>query len=499
MVFKLLSVNLVDQHDTGDEVDPAKILRDGISFAAQPHPDDVTGSITGVIGKNGTGKSLLLRSIAEAFLRLEELARGKSKSLKPYPVSRIEYLYNNHHCVIQSNASGVRFYVDHANVALENLPRPSCVVALTNSPFDKFPLEKSQTIKRPSSEQSSYHYLGLRDRSGRASIENLMYRSLNALFEQGEEGWMRYEIIQEIFAFLGLEPRLAVVYTAKISARVEQAVAENKSVLIDGVIHDTRTYHRTVETADSHDLADGELNELLALALEYRDMRKIRSETRFETGARFDSDFRKLQILRRAGFLQLSAIEIFRGHGPRDLKNSSSGELSLVGSLIALASVIENDALVLIDEPELSLHPEWQMDYISLILRAFAMYRGCHFVIATHSPLVISELPSRATVVGLDRRDLPSTGEVAGESSDLLLAEMFGLPTANNLYVKECILQVLQMAADGLADTDKFWTELHHIEKLGAEMAEEDPARVIIQSLRVVGDLSRKKHNDASC
>jgi len=53
--------------------------------------------------------------------------------------------------------------------------------------------------------------------------------------------------------------------------------------------------------------------------------------------------------------------------------------------------------VILIDEPELHLHPEWQRKYIKVILDAFKYYvsKGFkfHFIIATHSPYILTDIP----------------------------------------------------------------------------------------------------------
>jgi len=50
---------------------------------------------------------------------------------------------------------------------------------------------------------------------------------------------------------------------------------------------------------------------------------------------------------------------------------------------------IDKDALYLIDEPENSLSPAFQLE-LAEFLSASAKYCGCQFVIATHSPLLLS-------------------------------------------------------------------------------------------------------------
>ncbi len=56
----------------------------------------------------------------------------------------------------------------------------------------------------------------------------------------------------------------------------------------------------------------------------------------------------------------------------------------------SLASPLEGDGIVLIDEVDLHLHPKWQR---SLLERLTTTFPGCQFVVTTHSPLVVSGAP----------------------------------------------------------------------------------------------------------
>ena len=71
------------------------------------------------------------------------------------------------------------------------------------------------------------------------------------------------------------------------------------------------------------------------------------------------------------------------------LKGASSGELSLITSLLYLTSTITENTIILVDEPENSLHPKWQIDYIKKIDELFYLYEP-KIVVATHSPLIIN-------------------------------------------------------------------------------------------------------------
>lgn len=78
--------------------------------------------------------------------------------------------------------------------------------------------------------------------------------------------------------------------------------------------------------------------------------------------------------------------------GVISLRRASSGEQCILLSLLGIAANITDNSIILIDEPEISLHPEWQQRYINLLMNTFEGFYNCKFIIATHSPLVISNL-----------------------------------------------------------------------------------------------------------
>ena len=87
----------------------------------------------------------------------------------------------------------------------------------------------------------------------------------------------------------------------------------------------------------------------------------------------------------------INPIEVFlsKGNFIIPLLNASSGELSLITSIIYISSVIDDNTVILVDEPENSLHPKWQREYVKTLMDIFYRYQP-RLVLATHSPLIIS-------------------------------------------------------------------------------------------------------------
>jgi predicted ATP-dependent endonuclease of OLD family len=113
-------------------------------------------------------------------------------------------------------------------------------------------------------------------------------------------------------------------------------------------------------------------------------------------------DILKRRLLRKV--LQVNAADGFAVH---DAKNSraialdalSSGEQHEIILMFDLLFSVPEDALVLIDEPEISLHVGWQVAFIPDIQR-IAEIRGLRFIVATHSPQIINGEWNKAVRLG---------------------------------------------------------------------------------------------------
>lgn len=470
-----------------------------IKLSHRPDADSGEGQrrVTAVIGQNGTGKTHLLSAIIESLLAVESIVKGRRSRTRHLPLQRLSYRIGSKTCeLIRQDNGTTHAYIDGTEIPLAALPLPRRIVALTITPFDKFPVPRLAAFSVQPTEESCYRYLGLRDRTGRASIENLLFRSLNSLFESTSNPAMKRARINRVFDFLKLKPKLTVVYSVRIAREVVRACRAGEPILNEGVIRDRTRLRRSLEVVKSGQATEEQLRAAILRALEVIDGDFIRLTADFYSGGQVDPAFAEFQPIRRAGFLQLTAVEVEQDSGlVTDLKRASSGQISIATALLALASEIQDGSLVLIDEPELSLHPDWQIRYIDLLLETFRGYEGCHFLIATHSPLVISELPPHATLVALDNPNAPPASELAGQSSDVQLAEAFQLTSNNNLHLRDLLVNALRKAADGEADTQSFRDGVAHLERLTAKLPADDGVRIVVNGLRKAADsASEGKH-----
>ncbi len=168
------------------------------------------------------------------------------------------------------------------------------------------------------------------------------------------------------------------------------------------------------------------------------------------------------------------------------LSDGERGLLALVFDLsrrLAIANpdsdnpIAEGVALVLIDEIELHLHPKWQRDVLQ---RLRDIFKASQFVVTTHSPLVLGEVPARCVrflefVNGKVGVTVPT--EAYGMDANRILQEFMGAPVRNRQVDAE--LKTLFE----LIDQERFDAARAAIAALERKLGEDEPELTRASSL----------------
>jgi predicted ATP-binding protein involved in virulence len=121
------------------------------------------------------------------------------------------------------------------------------------------------------------------------------------------------------------------------------------------------------------------------------------------------------------------------------LSNGERCLLAMVGDLaqrLAIANPrlknpLEGSGIVLIDEIELHLHPQMQQEIIPRLSQTFP---NCQFMMTTHSPLVVSHIPSQGVYCLKETPNgiiVLNTESSMGKSREEILQELMEVsPTA---------------------------------------------------------------------
>jgi len=115
----------------------------------------------------------------------------------------------------------------------------------------------------------------------------------------------------------------------------------------------------------------------------------------------------------------------------------SSGQSILAHFVTALIARIQENTLVLFDEPETHLHPNAVANLFNVLNRMLVRFKS-YAILATHSPIVIQEIPSKRVILltreGNSTMSSHMQFETFGESVSELTRHVFDTASISNHY-----------------------------------------------------------------
>jgi len=437
-----------------------------IKLAIEGDVSNNSNIYTVIVGKNGVGKSRLLSQIAKDCIQNLHF----SQTFNP--------LFHR-----------------------ETIPK---LIAVSTSPFDKFP--PGRRVLNNSRQENNYRYVGMRG-EGPFGVSNAV-----SLLSSAARGWLEKFSYSEnpanlldVFHSLDFEPHLEFVFKPTYNGSDipdYDFIDESK----DEILIETKGLHlkynikidkRNIETlAGLNFESRHEIYEAMIEINHFESERKavtlsvdfINGETL--VGSTFVSNnFSKaILILMNAGLMRLMDMRLIKkSYGPMSLKRASSGEQCLLVMMLGIAGHITDDSIILIDEPEISLHPRWQEEFIIMLTKAFSSYSGCQFIIATHSPQIISNLPSKGCyITSLSKNHLYKAKDFSNRSADYQLAELFDAPGIMNEYIARLAFNLLSKVKTAKLVTDDNWKELDQLQFLLENVNSNDPINELVNSVSQV-------------
>ncbi len=160
----------------------------------------------------------------------------------------------------------------------------------------------------------------------------------------------------------------------------------------------------------------------------------------------------------------LNEIEIYLEKNDLDieLKNASSGELMLLSKLLFISNHIKDNSIIIIDEPENSLHPKWQKDYIEKIIYFFNELEP-KIIIATHSPLIIP-YKVHSSIYSLNNGKIEIL-DIKTKNNEEKLLRIFDVLTPENRYLSDNLIKLLNKYDDNTITYDALFSEINSYKK----------------------------------
>jgi len=461
---------------------------------------------TMVVGKNGTKKSLLLRALVDGFLGNEDFRHGVRP---PVPVS-----------------------VDFDS----NCSEKGCVIAVSGTPFDRFPRQNRYVLSTTSNKYDSsieYYYLGLAATNGSIGTTHGVRTLAHLLFEVSVDDIKTASSVMRVLRFLRFENNVAVVLRRNSLMNFSKKDAENSKGAVSGKLNFDKFKEILNEKIVSGE--GGTLTEQLKYISNKISDRNYQKNLRLslanlpgaiafnfsKDGVSVVADSSKIKIevsevltLLKAGILMASHIGCYQKANHAESSEAketlqsdsddasseekskilaetdmSSGQWYLLSSMLGLALTVTDNTLIVIDEPENSLHPDWQRSYIQLLDEVIAHREGCHAVIATHSPLIASGVDGKSgNAIRMVR-----TGALLGDSEPLQIAfgwdasdvynEIFGLAAPRASRFTSAADRALELLRDGDVDSDELPGLLDELTEAAKSLPDTDTMRQVVNAM----------------
>lgn len=427
---------------------------------------DTTNNVytTVIIGENGIGKSTLLGSIAEIFCYLERLKRKRpTYDARPKYYFEIEYKLSDQRIKVANFVGDVPYegrkifsrcyiYTNGIQTDFEMIELPQRVIASTTTIADKFVARSTEMFR----------YKGLRNENSPSSTgtKTMVRKTVLSLLESLNVKSGFREELRYLLGCLKLRPRLELLYRLTYSYDL---IKENiEAIEIKMFLQERRKSSSDLDRDTSRNLErdrngdnnreripeqwkdrelvmfvnDEEQRQYELAAAFYRKLFRRNQRSNYlkynllEEGCMANEDKEYLKTLDSLNLLSYPYLKVFKINEGYEFDNSSSGESSLFCQLVNIMSVIEPGSVILIDEPECSIHPNWQISYVKWLEQIFKKYKTCQFIVSTHSHLLLSGLKEEnSSIIALAKDD--ETQQIINKSDGI---NTFGWSTDDILY-----------------------------------------------------------------
>lgn len=439
-----------------------------------------------LIGTNGAGKSSLMKELVDFFIDLHAYVNKSESRLSSSNKGRLKgvrYHIDGVECEVIKLGKNYFAKIDGYIRLLEDLRLPT-IVACHFGAFEKFPTQKINGSTQTKYDVPYYKYVGAHVNGNLISSSAIAFRLLFALNEQMDN--RQRQNICSILDFIGYDHRISLSYSLVMKSKKSGDARE----VISQRVEKDREYRN---------FSKQEKYEKIIQLYKFYNQKSSSNKIRYDYHIDFDSDnpskesFDELQYIYKLKQYDLvnSANVIFHKQECNiTSEDMSSGEFAILSTVLSISAAADNPhTLVLLDEPELSLHPNWQMTLIDNLDRALAN-QVCHMIIATHSHMLVSDLPvKRSFVTQLEKDEKGNLNATAisectyGWSAEEVLLKVFKTATDRNRYFGERIGRLLEKMGNNSIQPKEVTDELKELQEISKHLSDIDPMKTILNTI----------------
>lgn len=407
-----------------------------------------------ITGENAIGKSRLLTSIITFYL-------ARSKKYEFYDVN---------------------------SILIEHEDAPHRIIAVTNTINDRFPIKKNKSTVY---EYFGNKQIGIMRYDKYSFIKKIIMNEeiqLNSIFDTfnylGFSSYLEIDFRYTIRVNNYFDNELIHVYEDYINLFEKEKIdlnlnkmSENEKLFLNSL--------RVIHGENNKILKYNDFKNLCEIFL-YNKNRNY-SLISLSLGSYYHKcsiSIENLRVLLKYDILKIRDVRFEKDRKLIEYRNLSSGQQALLNIFLSISSCIVDNSLICIDEPEISLHPEWQIEFIIKLQELFLKYKGCHFIIATHSPQIVSGLKSKnGYIVELGDNSTYKIKDFSKKSADFQLARVFNTPGYNNEYLIRIGLLILSKISQKIDLNNEDLSNLNFLNKAKNEISENDPVYYLIEQI----------------
>ncbi|OAN99986.1 hypothetical protein A8B75_19180 [Sphingomonadales bacterium EhC05] len=452
---------------------------------------DVGPKASVIIGPNGSSKSRVIAALVEEFINVDELRREHLMDVKERDNTKSKFRISNELLFSSSpeeskskkdgseNEDGfqaqLKYRLENAIWTVEridrslsvwkngkrfnkaNFPFPDRAIAVAHLPTDRFKFTRNR-------KDDFYVYLGLRQATNMTTtgaIESKVVLGFIDAIRRNQAS----AIFKNWFSDLELSAHVKVEigFARRAMYEVDSLPEFRENVLVNLERH--ARGRRSLRGPD----VDKKIHEIDRFWSFYQALRsfpilkrkaRLRSVPRAHAIA-FDPEYspqifydfdvsEMIDLGRRLYIISNTALVFSKSGHELQFSELSSGEQQILGTVIRFVAELGRNSIVVIDEPEVSLHPAWQRMYLPRILQTLKQFPQTHAIIATHSHFMVSDVSEKQASLTVatnnpDSRFVSFEGDVFGRSPENILYRVFGIATTSNFYVERDLTKALRI------------------------------------------------------
>lgn len=437
-----------------------------------------------IIGSNGVGKSIILREIVDFFIDLYAYINETKpvfSSINNIKLRGIKYHIDGVCCEVVRFGRTFIVKIDGKFSMPNDLRLPS-IVACCFGAFDKFPVQKVNGSSQTRYDVPYYKYVGAHVNGNMISSSAIVFRLLFAL-----NGQMDVRQRRNISALLDF-----IEYDHKISLSYSFVQKSKKNGNVRGVI-----MQRVQRDREYANLSNEEKSSKVKELYDFYKKSFFSNNIQYSFDIEFDSnpfvtnnDLKNIYKLKQYDLVNSTSVLFYKNGQQIDVEGMSSGEFAMLAMILSIsAAATDNHTLILIDEPEISLHPNWQMTFIDNLNRALKK-QMCHLMITTHSHMLVSDLPmNRSTVSQWEKgRDgIILANQISentyGWSAEEVLLKVFKTATDRNRYFGERIAKLLEQMGNNTISPKEVADELKDLKEISLHLSDVDPMKMVLNTI----------------